>query len=57
MKNEFVLPGILMQSYEYGYPVVVMDVTREVVTTAPAHNAEGTVTTGLRGTCPLEVSP
>jgi hypothetical protein len=31
-----------MQSYVYGYPMVVMDVTREVLTAAPAPNSEGT---------------
>src|SRR5512147_2083110 len=31
-----------MESYVYGYPIVMMDVTREVMTAAPAPNAEGT---------------
>jgi hypothetical protein len=31
-----------MESYVYGYPLVMMDVTREVLTAAPAPNAEGT---------------
>lgn len=31
-----------MLSYVYGYPIVVMDVTREVLTAAPAPNVEGT---------------
>ena len=31
-----------MESYVYGYPIVVMDVTREVLTAAPAPNADGT---------------
>jgi hypothetical protein len=31
-----------MLSYVYGYPMVVMDVTREVLTAAPAPNSEGT---------------
>jgi hypothetical protein len=31
-----------MESYVYGYPLVVMDVTRQVMTAAPAPNAEGT---------------
>jgi hypothetical protein len=31
-----------MESYVYGYPLVVMDVTRQVLTAAPAPNAEGT---------------
>lgn len=31
-----------MLSYVYGYPIVVMDVTREVLTAAPAANSEGT---------------
>lgn len=29
-------------SYVYGYPLVIMDVTRQVLTAAPAPNAEGT---------------
>ena len=31
-----------MESYVYGYPLVMMDVTREVLTAAPAPNSEGT---------------
>jgi hypothetical protein len=31
-----------LESYVYGYPMVVMDVTREVLTAAPAPNSEGT---------------
>ncbi len=31
-----------MESYVYGYPIVLMDVTREVLTAAPAPNSEGT---------------
>ncbi len=31
-----------MESYVFGYPLVMMDVTREVLTAAPAPNAEGT---------------
>ena len=31
-----------MESYVYGYPLVMIDVTREVLTAAPAPNAEGT---------------
>jgi hypothetical protein len=31
-----------MESYVYGYPIVMMDVTREVLTAAPAPNSEGT---------------
>ena len=31
-----------MESWVYGYPLVMMDVTREVLTAAPAPNAEGT---------------
>src|SRR5215813_11329670 len=31
-----------MESYVYGYPLVMMDVTRGVLTAAPAPNAEGT---------------
>lgn len=31
-----------MESYVYGYPIVVMDVTREVMTAAPVPNSEGT---------------
>lgn len=31
-----------MESYVYGYPLVMMDVTRDVLTAAPAPNAEGT---------------
>ena len=31
-----------MESYVYGYPLVVMDVTRQVLTAAPAPNSEGT---------------
>jgi hypothetical protein len=31
-----------LESYVYGYPMVVMDVTRDVLTAAPAPNSEGT---------------
>jgi hypothetical protein len=31
-----------MESYVYGYPLVIMDVSREVLTAAPAPNPEGT---------------
>lgn len=31
-----------MEAYVYGYPLVMMDVTREVLTAAPAPNPEGT---------------
>jgi hypothetical protein len=31
-----------MESYVYGYPLVVMDVTRQVLTAAPEPNSEGT---------------
>ena len=31
-----------MESWVYGYPIVLMDVTRQVLTAAPAPNAEGT---------------
>ncbi|MGH6689556.1 MAG: DUF1254 domain-containing protein [Gammaproteobacteria bacterium] len=31
-----------MESYVYGYPLVMMDVTREVLTAAPAPDSEGT---------------
>src|SRR5262249_53556954 len=31
-----------MGSREYGYPLVLMDVTRQVLTAAPAPNSEGT---------------
>jgi hypothetical protein len=31
-----------MEAYVYGYPIVIMDVTRQVLTAAPAPNAEGT---------------
>ena len=31
-----------MESYVYGYPIVMMDVTRDVLTAAPAPNSEGT---------------
>jgi hypothetical protein len=31
-----------MESGVYGYPIVLMDVTRQVLTAAPAPNAEGT---------------
>lgn len=31
-----------MESYVYGYPLVMMDVTRDVLTAAPAPNADGT---------------
>ena len=31
-----------MESYVYGYPLVMMDVTRQVLTAAPAPNSEGT---------------
>ena len=31
-----------LESWVYGYPIVLMDVTRQVLTAAPAPNAEGT---------------
>jgi hypothetical protein len=31
-----------MESYVYGYPLVIMDVTRQVMTAAPSPNSEGT---------------
>ena len=31
-----------MESYVFGYPLVMMDVTRDVLTAAPAPNADGT---------------
>src|SRR6516225_5701166 len=31
-----------MESWIYGYPLVLMDVTRQVLTAAPAPNSEGT---------------
>ena len=32
-----------MEAYVYGYPLVVMDVSREVLTAVPAPNSEGTL--------------
>ncbi len=32
-----------MKAYVYGYPMVVMDVTRDVLTAAPAPHPEGRV--------------
>ena len=40
--NEEIAYLLGMQAYVYGYPLVMMDVTREVLTAAPAPNAEGT---------------
>jgi len=31
-----------METYVYGYPLVVMDVSRQVLTAAPAPNQDGT---------------
>jgi hypothetical protein len=31
-----------MESWIYGYPLVLMDVTRQVLTATPAPNSEGT---------------
>lgn len=33
---------LALETYVYGYPLVTMDVTREVLTAAPAPNSEGT---------------
>jgi hypothetical protein len=38
-----------MESWVYGYPIVLMDVTRQVLTAAPAPNAEGTAVIRLSG--------
>lgn len=37
-----------MESYVYGYPIVMMDVTREVLTAAPAPDSEGTANPPIR---------
>jgi hypothetical protein len=40
--REEVASIVRMEASVYGYPLVMMDVTREVLTAAPAPNAEGT---------------
>lgn len=47
-----------MESWVYGYPIVLMDVTRQVMTAAPAPNAEGTMAPmGQFAKMPHYVSP
>jgi len=47
-----------LESWVYGYPIVLMDVTREVLTAAPAPNAEGTAAPmGQFAKMPHYVSP
>lgn len=47
-----------LESWVYGYPIVLMDVTRQVLTAAPAPNAEGTAApVGQFAKMPHYVSP
>ena len=46
-----------MESYVFGYPLVMMDVTRDVLTAAPAPNADGTAPINQLAKMPTYVSP
>jgi hypothetical protein len=47
-----------MESYVFGYPLVMMDVTRDVLTAAPAANADGTAAPSINSPrCRLTSAP